>query len=353
LLPSSNPTRTVVRISALVAVALGLPLSAQAADCSTPYGTDKLLADLIAAETALREAKNDEAKTVSTRMAAGLACLDSALPRQLIGRTYRAIGAGMVAGGDAATGAGWFRTATEVDQAYEYGVGELPADSPVRGAYIEAKGVSAELEVLPDKRFIDGAFKLDGRGIDAPAARPGRPHLLQQTDGSVTSWVIEGAAFPEDVLQAIVAEPVAVVDEDPKKAKKEKKVKEPKEKKEKVAKAPKEKEEKEPKAAKEKKAAVATNSDGSLKRKRPKEKTPLMIAGGVILGAAGGVYYMAGQKRGDFNGSNDIDEIDQLQGQINRLVIASGAVAAVGAGTLTWGIILDGQGAVPTVRVRF
>ncbi len=135
---------------------------------------------------------------------------------------------------------------------------------------------------------------------------------------------------------------MAVAEEDPKKAKKEKKVKEPKE-----------KPEKEPKAGKEKKAAVATNSDGSLKRKRPKEKTPLMIAGGVILGAAGGVYYMAGQKRGDFNASNDIDEIDQLQGQINRLVIASGAVAAVGAGTLSWGIILDGQGAVPTVRVRF
>jgi len=337
---------------------VAVPSVASAADCDTPYSTDKLLADLIATESALRDAKNDEAKSVASRMATGLGCLDAALPRQLIGRTYRAIGAGLVAGGDASTGSGWFRTATEVDQSYDYGVGELPADSPVRGVYLDAKAVSADLEVLAQKRFVEGEFKLDGRGINAPAARPDRPHLLQRVDGSVVSWVFQGASFPDDVIEEAVPVALVAVDPEPEgKPKKEKKVKEPKEPKadkEKVAKAPKDKPEKSPKPEKDNAGkGNSVTSDGSLKRKRPPEKTPLMIAGGVILGAAGGVYYMAGQKRSDFNGSNDMEEVDQLQGQVNRLVVASAAVAAVGAGTLTWGIILDGHGAVPTVRVRF
>ncbi len=349
----------IARRVALAALAVVVPGTAVAGDCAAPYPTDQLLADLIAAETALRDAKNDEAKAVATRMAAGLGCLDAALPRQLIGRTYRAIGAGLVAGGENDSGSGWFRTATEVDQSYDYGVGELPADSPVRGVYLDAKAVSADLEVLPDKKFVAGEFKLDGRGIEAPAARPGRPHLLQKVDGSVTSWVIEGAAFPDEVVEAAVATVAAVETPADDKGKKEKAPKEkaekaPKEKaeKEQVAKVDTPKPEKEPKEKKAK-ASNTINADGSIKRKRPPEKTPLMIAGGVILGGAGGVYYMAAQKRGAFNESNDMEEIDQLQGQTNRLVLASAAVAAVGAGTLTWGIILDGNTAVPTVRVRF
>ncbi len=342
---------TARRVALAALVAAG-PTAAVAADCDTPYSTDMLLADLIATESALRDAKNDDAKSVASRMATGLGCLDTALPRQLIGRAYRAIGAGLVAGGDASTGAGWFRTATEVDQSYDYGVGELPADSPVRGVYLDAKAVSADLEVLAQKRFVEGEFKLDGRGIKAPAARPDRPHLLQRVDGSVVSWVFQGASFPDGVIEEAVL--VAVAPEPEGKPKKEKKVKAPKAGKEKVAKAPKDKPEKSPKPEKDHAGrGNSVASDGSLKRKRPAEKTPLMVAGGVILGAAGGVYYMAGQKRSHFNGSNDMDEVDQLQGQVNRLVVASAAVAAVGAGTLTWGIILDGHGAVPTVRVRF
>ena len=356
---SDGGTPGFARWIALAALAVASPGVALAADCAAPYPTDALLADLIAAEAALRDGNNEEAKAVSTRMAAGLGCLDAALPRQLIGRTYRAIGAGLVAGGEAAQGGGWFLTATEVDQSYDYGVGELPADSPVRSAYLDAKAVTADLVVLPDKQFVEGSFKLDGRGIEAPAARPGRPHLLQKVDGAVESWVIQGAAFPDEVIESAIAT-VAVVEPEGKKAKapKEKKAKEPKEKKAKepketVAKAPKEKKAKEPKEKKTKTASNTFSADGSIKRKRPREKTPLMIAGGVLLGAAGGVYYMAGQKRAAFNDSNDMKEIDKLQGQTNRLVLASAAVAAVGAGTLTWGIILDGNTAVPTVRVRF
>ena len=52
------------------AVALGMPSLALAVDCSGPYGTDKLLGDLIAVESALRDANNDGAKEGATRMAA-------------------------------------------------------------------------------------------------------------------------------------------------------------------------------------------------------------------------------------------------------------------------------------------
>ena len=46
-------------------------------------------------------------------------------------------------------------------------------------------------------------------------------------------------------------------------------------------------------------------------------------------------------------------EIDRLAGLTNRLVVASAAVFAIGAGTTTWGVILDGGTAIPTVNVRF
>jgi hypothetical protein len=161
---------------------------------------------------------------------------------------------------------------------------------------------------------------------------------------------------------------VALVEPEVKKGKPAKEPKVAEEKPEKEPKVAEEKPEKEPKVAEEKpekepkvaddkpektpKKTVST-ANGEIKRKRPKEQIPLIIGGSLAMVAGGGMYAMAGQRRGDFDASNDLIEVDRLQGQINRLVIASAAVTAVGAGTLTWGVILDGGSVMPTVQFRF
>jgi len=345
-----------------LATGLVLPAAAHAADCAEAYTLEMLLADMVAAEGHVRKGEA-AAKDVALKMEAGLACMEAKLPRPMVARTFRVIGAGLVTGGDD-RGKEWFATAKSVDPSYQYGVEELPDGSGVRDAYLGADADGPDEG--PDKGFAEGKYMVDGKTVDEPEATSGRPHLLQRDDGGITSWVITGGDFPDEVLADKAAElpiPVAVapVEEDkpkkPKKAKKQKKAKEPKVKEPKVAKVKepkKAKEPKEPKAKKPPKGAVASGS-GSVKvdRKRPWEKTPLMIGGGVLIGAGGGIYYLASQRRQDFDASQDLAEVDELQGQINRLVILSAAVTAVGAGTLTWGVILDGGAPLPAVQLRW
>jgi len=217
-----------------------------------------------------------------------------------------------------------------------------------------------------------GTNYLDGRKIDKPTARLDRPHVYQRDDGGVKSWVIEGNAFPVEVLAASVA--VAAVVETAGKGKapkvKEPKVKEPKEPKVKEAKEPKVKEAKEPSAKEPKvkepkepkekeskepkrKPSAAPGVAVAVSRQRPPEKTPLILAGGLVIGGAGAVYLMALNSRGKFEEAETLDEITRLQPLTNRLVIVSAATLAVGAGTFTWGVILDGSTPVPAVKFRF
>ena len=59
------------------------------------------------------------------------------------------------------------------------------------------------------------------------------------------------------------------------------------------------------------------------------------------------------QSNAQFDNGTTLEEITRLQAATNQLVLVSAATFAVGAGTLTWGVILDGGQPVPAVRVRF
>jgi len=79
-----------------------------------------------------------------------------------------------------------------------------------------------------------------------------------------------------------------------------------------------------------------------------------MIAGGAVLLGAGGVYYIASIARGNFDDSETREDVDKYKAQTNRMVIISASVLAVGAGTLTWGIMLDAGGTpVPGIQINF
>lgn len=339
---------------------------AASASCDAPYTVDNLLGDLVTIEDLLRNGSTDGLGATATRLEQGLGCLDELLPTMIAGRAYRAVGAGLVASGDTGRGTAWLRTAAEIEQSFDYGLEDLPAEHPVRDAYFEARSAFGDPEEVTGSVFGPGTHYLDGRKLDAPRARTDRPHIYQLESDGVRSWLVEGNAFPEEVLTAAPKAEVADKGKEPKAGKAPKvkepkvaKVKEPKP--EKVAKTKDPKPEKvatakEPKSDKlANKKPVSTTSGGAvvMARKRPPEKTPLMIGGGAVILGAGGLYAMALQRKGAFESATSEDEVLKLAKQANQMVLMSAAVLAVGTGTLTWGVILDGGAPLPSLSVRF
>lgn len=330
-------------VATTAAALIGLATPAGAADCTQPYTVDRLVDDLIAVEDALRAGDDARASASVGLLSAGLVCLDEIVPRRIVGRAYRAVGAGLIAGGDTPGGQGWLRTAHEVEPTFDYGMEDLPADHPVRRLYSDVRFESSAGPVPLEGQQLEGEVFLDGRALDRPEARAERPHLLQLASEPVRSWVIEGNAFPEEVLAS--SEPV--VAEGPKRGR-EPKVREPKVREPKVARV------REPRTRTPSTAVGAADEVYIPDRVRPWEKTPLMVGGGVLTALSGGIYWMSSTKRREFDEANSLSQITELQPQVNRLVLASAAVFAVGSGTFTWGAVVGAQGpTLPAVRLRF
>ncbi len=94
-------------------------------------------------------------------------------------------------------------------------------------------------------------------------------------------------------------------------------------------------------------AAAATPEDEyavqTVKRVRPKAKTPLMIAGGVAALGAGGLYGASFATRAKFDAASTEEEMLKYRSSTNALVIASGVTLALGLGVEYTAIILDGN----------
>lgn len=358
-----------------------------AGDCATPYTVEAMLGDLTGIETGLRSDDKAAAAASGQKMRDGLGCLNEVLPAMIAARSYRAVGGGLFAADDLEGAKKWFRTALELDPTYIYGLQDLPDEHPIRDVFNALKDeVSGDATALDGKDFPPEAqHYLDGRKLSSPKARLDRYHLFQADKDGLSSWLIEGNAFPDSALvEAEVPEPVK--EKKPGKEKKPKVAKEgrdPKPDKEgKPAKA------KEPKKTKNKNKGPRTktgpNGEVVYLRKRPVEKTPLMIAGAVVVAGAAGIYYSATRSKAKFksimtaadvNEGLDISqpfdlcgvgqdtkdgcnadpsqEIKRRAGATNRLVLASGAVAAVGVGLFSVGAIVDGDAVIPTVTIRW
>jgi hypothetical protein len=364
--------------------ALSVGTSAWAADCATPYTIDGLLADLTGVEAALRTQSDSDASAAGLRLRDGLGCLDEILPAPIAARSYRAVGAGLYSKGDPGGAERWFRTALELEPTWEYGVQDVPEGHPLRNDFDALKvQMGSEPVALEGKTFGPGTHYLDGRKITAPRARMERFHVYQVDGSGVVSAVIDGNAFPAANLVAAAASEAP--DTKAPKAEKTKSNKTPTEKD--LAKAELERQKQAEKVAAQAKAKTRVSPDGTVyyDRVRPKEKTPLLIAGGVVMASAGLVYYGADRTSARMEGIRTIfdvnpdlspgspftpctaqqdpktdgcavtpnAELDRLAGVANRLVVASIAVFAVGVGTTTWGVLVDGGTAMPTVNIRF
>jgi hypothetical protein len=321
---------------------------AEAAECAAPYTMDQMINDLTAVESSLRTADNAGAGQAAQNLAGGLACMNEVLPRLISGRAIRAIGAGLIASGDQEKGEDWLRTAVELEPSFEFGIEDLPEVHVVRDVYTVVRDtIGEEIPVEGATLSAGGVVWLDGRKLTQPKARIDRFHVLQyDSGGAIRSWVIEGNRFPDEVLAM-----AAPVDEGkkPKPPKGEGEA-------EPVASAKLPKPAPEPRAKPPKVPAAAPNSVTAAeqyKRKRPWEKTPLMISGLAVGGLAGGVYLLHLQQLGKFNDLNESELLEQQQAKTNQLYVASLAILAVGTGTFTWGVIVDGGTPSPAVRIRF
>ena len=372
-----------MRSIALVITGLSLSSSAFAADCAAPYTTDSLIGDLSKVEAGMREYDDASAASAGTALRDGLGCLDEVLPALIAARAYRAVGAGLYAGGEKEQANKWFATSLELEPTWTYGLQDIPEGHPLRQEFEDLKRVmeGSDPALVEGQVFVEGSHYLDGRKISQPKARLERFHVYQVDNGGVSSHLIEGNAFPAEQLKAGKVDtdkpkPVASTGNDGGLTEKE------------IARAEKKRlkaEEKRQKKAAKVKTTVAADGTVYYKRQRPPEKTPLMIAGGVIMAGAAALYYGStrtearmksithasdvndnippGEKFRSCSPNEEVgtggctidpaDEVDRLAGVTNRLVVASAAVFAVGAGTTTWGIILDGNQVVPTVNIRF
>jgi hypothetical protein len=295
--------------------------------CDAPVASSVLVSDYTAVEVGLRDGDDATVTSTAARLEAEAPCLDSVMPTAaLYAHVYRAIAAGKVLSGDAAGGAAWFGSSLSVEPMFAYGLEDLPADAKVRVAYEDRVRAGIAQPASASGTFAPETVMLDGRKIKAPAATPDVPHLVQAVaaDGTVTTWQIDGAAFPPELM---VAEgPIADV-----------------------------KHEKTEKVDEHYGREGYTDADGVWHppRKTPPEKYPLIIGGGLLAIGAGGLYAASASAHQDFEDSATIEEVTATRKRTNALFTASVATLAVGASTASWGVIVADGGVLPAVNVRW
>lgn len=281
------------------------------ADCDEPVSLERLVDRSVAVDGALAVGSNLEARDEARRLRDELPCLAVVLPDEAtVAAIARAIGAGYVASGEVALGRPWLRTAHDL-ASYEW---RLADDHPVLEVWrqIEAEPI-AQPERASDQSFVAEA-RLDGRAIDDPVALPDRPHVLQIGDDPAKTFIVFGARFPSEVFRRRRSG-----------------------------------------NASKSKSSPLSDEPLVVKRLRPPEKTPLLVAGGALVVVAGGLYALAGQRRQRFDdplGASSIEELTGLRNQVNGLVIASAATLALGVSGTTWGTLVGSRGSA-TLRIRF
>jgi hypothetical protein len=302
-------------------VGLGLvaATSARAAECTEPYSSDQLVLDVQKLEEAVVDQDDATSIAAASRIQTNLPCVQQKLPLGFLGRVYRGLAGGFYVGGDTKTSESWYRTAIELDRNYRYGLEDLPSDNPLRTIYASMlQAEEDELVPLGGKAFgPKGDWFLDGRRLQGPIARAGRPHLLQlEVEDSVRTWLIDGAGFPAEIL--VDGKNVA---ENGKKRRKRDKTK----------------------------FDVAVHEMGQgavlVDRSRPPEQIPLIATGAGLIVTGIALYAGSAVSRSNFNDIRSSEtDLRKSQQTTNRLALAALATAAIGAGSLTYGIVIDDAG---------
>lgn len=317
------------------------PLTARAGDCPNPYSGSQLMNDIQVMQFAMRNVDEASFAVAAGRLESGLPCLNTVVTSQVFATSYRLMGVWYFKKGDPKLGRKWFRASLELSPTAEFSADDLESNDPIRLAFEEERNnLTADATPLEGVSLnVPSGSKLtiDGRPLTAPSASLDRFHIVQQVgtaDNSVrVTWLISGNELPQQILRTTAAAPVAAEDN----KKKDKKTKE------------------------EPVVATTTTTGGRpqptvVTRLRPPEKTPLMIAGGVAILGAGGLYGAAVVMEQKFHPTSPQDiafsspeEVDAAASTINALILGAGGLAVAGLSVGSWGVLMDGG----AVGVRF
>ena len=326
------------RISPIVlaGLVLGLLLPARAsAECKAAYTSSELVRDLTSSQLALRNMDESLFIEAVKRLEGGVGCVSNPVPPIVFASAYRYIGTSHYLSQDIEGARRWFRTALELDASYQWDASELELDNPMRRVFDEERDAAHTPVVKVDGKILarpaGSTYAIDGRPLVAAEASPNRPHIVQQiatADKSIRgTWVIDGAALPEQILQDATQAAPTPNDQA------------------KVVKAT-----KPSKAATAATAATAAVAKAAgtvtLQRQRPLEKTPLMVVGAIAIAGAGGIYAASFMTHDQFQNSGTTQELFEYQTLTNALVLTSGGVLLAGLGIGYWGVILDGGASV-------
>ena len=314
-----------------------VPQVSQAA-CKSPYALQILARDLGLMQSSLRNLDEQGFRDAGGRLKLGMPCMEAPAPAAVYATAYRLLGALYHLEGDVVQSEDWFHTALELDPGFVWDVRDFDVGHPIRTSFETiARNLETEAVTLEGKKIRlpkTGRMIIDGRPLMEPEATLGRPHMVQQISGDnkiIGTWVIEGNAFPEQVVKPSFDDPepgpALVIGEAPTKERNRRR----KDKEGDVISS-------EP---------IAVNSGPMddvvmVERIRPPMKTPLLLVGGASLLGAGGTYaasYLMSQR---FEEAGTSDQANQLRTTTNALVLASGGIAVVGLGLGYWGVLLDG-----------
>jgi len=322
-------------------MSLLVALLAPANACEGVYTADLLFEDLSAVTDGMRIEGGGEMEAAGARMEGGILCMAEPMTASLYAATYRALGVYNFEKGDAEKAALWFRVARELEPTYQFDIESMDLGSALYKTYDAAKVYEGLPGVaLDDVRLVvpsGSRLVIDGRPLDEPKATTDRFHIVQQVggDGAVrTTWLVEGNAFPANLLEEATLTLNEQKDADA---------------------TAKEKEKKKKKGGDEVLAGGYTSDEVvTITRERPPIKTPLMVAGVAGMLAAGGVYGASYTARQGFDAASTEAELDAARTLTNTLVMASAGVAVVGLGVGTFGILVadDGPAGV-TFQRRF
>jgi hypothetical protein len=245
-----------------------------------------------------------------------LACIDSTMAPVILSNLYRFVGLSHFFDGDVDMARWWFRTALELDPSFEWGVGDLASNHPVRDVLDQERNAAVAAKIpesggrslaVPD----GGRILVDGRITTEALLTPDRPHLVHWVNVTTNTvekvWLISGTALPTELLGSATT------------------------------------------------TQAATSENGSalmverIERSRPPFKTPALIAGGLGFTAGIGLYVASFSTRDKFEKATTISEMEKQQMLTNTLVLASGGAVVVGLGVGYLGIILDGG---PGIRLN-
>ena len=309
-------------LSVGLAGAMLLGNSAEASYCEGQVFTPKDAAQrLTMLNTYLVRKDETQIKRLSGELEANLPCMKTPAPPQVFAQAYRYIGLGHYYRGDMETASRWFRTALELSPNHKWGVNEVDMSSDLYSIYEQQRSLSAQ-EPVPIEgmalRSPEGTvFYLDGRLLKEAKATVDRPHILfiaSATDRHIISrFMIDGNQFPQ---QFLATEQVA------KKGKK---------------------------SSQDDEDMFAVQT---LKRVRPKSKTPLMVSSLATFAVAGGVYGYTFSTNAQFYEARDLTTKDSLRTTNNALVITSAVLGVAGIGVGYAGVIVDAQNA-PVIPWQF